>query len=52
MSTGPRPEPPQTDAGLPRPDARGGRWAFLAAAVIYAVWLAALAAVAITHKLS
>jgi hypothetical protein len=52
MSTGPRPEPPRTDAALPRPAARGGRWAYLAAAVIYAVWLAALAAVAITHKLS
>jgi hypothetical protein len=49
MSTGPRPEPPRPDAGLPRPAARSGRWAFLAAAVIYAVWLAALAAVAITH---
>ena len=52
MSTGPRPEPPRTEAGRPRPAARRGRWAFQAAAVIYAVWLAALAAVAIIHKLS
>jgi len=29
---------------------RGGRWAFSVAAAVYALWLAALAVLAVAHK--
>jgi hypothetical protein len=39
-------------ADSPSAPQRPGRWSFIAAAVLYAVWLAALAAAAIAHKMA